>query len=809
MNTLVSDVRHGMRVLLRHPSHSAVILVVLAVAIGANSAIYTVAHETIFRPLPFRDPDHLVAVWEVDPTAAQPRQLTPPEDFEVMRHDSHSLESVAAIVAGSDIAFDIASQGEPQRVPGALVSAGFFSMLGVKPLLGRTFLPEEDNAGSDHVVVLSADLFGAKSGVDKSIMGNPIVLNGKSYTVVGVMPPGFHYPGQAQVWLPNPQQADLAMNLGFHFYPYFRVVARLDAGTTLKRAQTEMDVIARQLTQGSVRPSSTLRVLLVPLRTELYGDFRSALLVLLCAVGLVLLIACANVSNLLLARATTRQAEFALRMSLGASRSRLFGQLLTESLELALLGGVLGLLVSKLTLNWLTNIVPPAVPLPQALETDLGIVLFTFLVTISAAILFGFAPFFSVSQLHLTSNFKSRIPNISPRTARRARRVIVIAEIGLALVLFVAASLMMRTFWALTRADLGFNPQNVLTLTITLPGWKYKDSRAQAAFFHQALGRLKQVPGIAEVGLTTALPLQGEEMQTPFLSHEGAVTHGSQEFANVTAVSPDFFKALGVPLLSGRLFEERDDPNAPPVAIIDDFTAARLNKNAVGSQIAVEGSMEKPGWRTVVGVVKQVKQSLWNPDSGIVVYIPYSQSSIPLSSMRVVARKSQSGLNLESTIRREIWKVDRDQPITNVETMTQLVALLTSQQRFATILLGIFGSVAFFLAAIGVYGVMSFSVAQRSHEFGVRLAVGASHEHLLWLVIREGISASLWGVGLGLACYAIVARLLSTMLYGVAATDPLVLGGAMALLTAVGVFASYLPARRATRIDPLVALRYE
>jgi putative ABC transport system permease protein len=812
MGTFLSDLRHGMRLLLRNPGSSAVILIVLGIAIGANSAIYTVAHTTILHRLPFQDPDGLVAVWETDPTSAEPRQLMPPEDFETIEHESHAFKRMAAIVTGKDIAFDMVSHTEPERLPGALVSSDFFSLLGVKPILGRTFMPEENNAGSDQVVVLSAGLFKGQFSGDKSILGKAIALNGRSYTIVGIMPPGFAYPDGAQIWLPNPLQADMAMNLGFHFYPYFRVIARLSSGTTLRQAQTEMDVIAHQLSHRSITRGSGPSVAVVSLHKDLYGDFGPAVLVLLSAVGLVLLIACANVGNLLLARATARQREVAVRMALGASRSRLVRQLFTECALTALLGGALGLLLSRVTLSWLTGIVPSNVFVAQGVKTDGSILVFTFLTAVSAAILFGLAPALFVSQLHLTPNLQGLGSCFVRATTGRARRGIAIVEIALALVLLVAAILTIRTYWGLTKTDLGLNPQNVLTLKITLPGWKYQSPLAQAAFFDETIRQLKEVPGMAYIGLTTSLPLEGESMETPFMVNGATIQkHGSQEFANFAAVSPDFFKALGVPLISGRFFDEDDDNKAPEVAIVDDFAASHLwpDQNAVGKQIAVEGSPEKPVWRTVIGVVRRVRQSLRKTSSEIAIYVPYSQSSIPLSSMTVVSRKSEDTLNLVSGIRSAIWKVDRDQPITDVETMKQLISTLMSHERFATMLLGIFGGIAFFLAAIGVYGVMSFSVVQRCHEFGVRLAIGALPGDVVRLVIHEGIVTSLWGVGLGLVCYGVVARLLSSMLYGVKAIDPLVLGVAVAMLIVVGTLASYLPARRVTRLDPAMTLRHE
>ena len=572
-------------------------------------------------------------------------------------------------------------------------------------------------------------------------------------------------------------------------------------------------ITASHLVHAPLNGASDGRVILVPLQQDLYSDFSSAFLVLCCAVGAVLLIACANVANLLLARASARRKEIALRSALGASQARLIRQLFAENSCLALGAGLVGLILAKSVISML-KLAPSGIMDLRRLETDSHVLVFTFAVAALTVVLFGFAPALAVSKLRLSEELKGLHSRPSVNWVGlhiRVRRAIAVAEIALALGLLATATLLIKALWGLTRTDLNASTlQNVLTLRLTTPGWRYGTPQAQAAFCAAVSEQLKEIPGVTYVGVSSELPLSGEKMETPFVAR-GATIPTGEGLADSMLVSPDFFTALGIPLQAGRFFQDSDDHTGPPVAIIDDVTGWQLwgKENPLGKQIAVEGSPEKPSWRTIVGVVKHTKHSLAEAVPQLTIYLPTSQAGFPLSPVTVFLKLDERHAVPLSAIQHAIWTIDKGQPITNVQTLGDLVSALTSDERFSAELLVAFAAIAFLLAGTGVYGVISSIVSQRMHEFGVRFALGARPVEILCLVIRDGATLVVWGVALGLAGIAAASRLLSAMLYGVKPADALLLFGTVLALIAVVGLASYVPARRASQVDPCVILRYE
>jgi putative ABC transport system permease protein len=804
---LKHDLRYGARMLWKNPGFTAVAVVALALGIGANSAIFSVVNTVLLRPLPYREPERLVMVWEDNSKIGYPRDTPAAANYIDWRDQNQVFEGMAAT---ADLSLNLTGAGEPERFDGKRVSANFFSLLGVEPLHGRAFLPEEDVPGANKVVVLSHGLWQRRFGSDSGVVGRSITLNGEAYTVVGVMPPGFQFMSQdVAMWVPiafTPQQA---ANRGNH---YLRVVARLKPGVTVERAQAEMSTIAVRLQQQYPEQNTDLGVSVVSLHEEVVGNIRPALLVLLGAVGLVLLIACANVANLLLARAAVRQKEIALRTALGASRMRLVRQFLTESLLLAALGGVVGLLLAVWGMNLLKSFIPENISQVKAISVDAGVLHFTVGVTLLTGLVFGLAPALQASRFNLNETLKEGgRDTAAARGGNRIRGLLVVAEVAVSLVLLVGAGLLINSFLRLRSVDPGYRTDNLLTMGVVLPPQKYPDQARRAAFYTDMIRRVEALPGVRSAAVTNWIPLvmQGDSIGVT-VEGQPAPT-GKPHIIMTRVVSPRYFSTMGIQLLDGRVFEEgRDRADSPCVVVVAEAVARRYwpGDSALGKRVAPGRVEKEDDWCQVVGVVKDVKQVDLTAEPRPQMYLTYEQAGF-FAPRHLVVKTEGDPLALAGTVRKTVWEVDRDQPVSNVRTMEDVLSGSIARQRFSTLLLGVFAGLALVLAAVGIYGVMSYSMAQRTREIGIRMALGAQKRDVLKLAVAQGLKLVAVGVVIGLAGALALTRLMTSLLFGVSATDPATLVTISLILVAVALLASYIPARRAAKVDPLIALRYE
>ncbi|HSB12386.1 MAG TPA: ABC transporter permease [Blastocatellia bacterium] len=819
METLIQDVRYGSRLLIKRPGFTLVAVLALALGIGANSAIFSVVNGVVLQALPYKDPDRLMMVWNRRPLfqgqAGSPEFPVSAADFIDWRDRNRSFEQIAAFHTQP---MNLTASGEPESLGGVRASASLFPLLGVEAKLGRTFAPGEDQPGAGRVVLISYGLWERRFGSDPDIVGQQINLNDEPYTVIGVMPRGFQFPrkGELPAGFQFPRQADLYTPLAWtpaqaanRGRDYLAVVARLQPDVTVTQAQVEMDGIAEQLKQQYPQNNAKKEVFIVSLHQQAVGKVRAALLVLLGAVAFVLLIACANVANLLLARAASRQKEIAIRTALGASRIRIIRQMLTESVLLSLAGGVFGLLLSLWGIDVLLAISPSNLPRVDSISVDARVLAFTFVISLITGIVFGLAPAVQASKPDLGDALKEggRASSVGFRH-NRFRSVLIVSEVALALVLLVGAGLMIRSFVRLLNVDTGLDSNNVLTVDVGLPRGKFTGQQ-QVAFFQQTIERLQNLPGVESAGAVYPLPLSGAEEGMGFGIEGRQAPTGEAFNAGPRWVSPDYFKAMRISVVAGREFTDRDTSDAPRVVVINEAMSRRywLDEDPLGKRIAFDGTNAGPNWRQIIGVVRDVRHTSLDSAPKPEIYIPFPQ--FPSFFMTLVVRTTGDPLSLVGAIRGEVLAIDKNQPISNVHTMEQLVSDSVAQRRFNMLLLGVFGAVALVLSAVGIYGVMSYSVAQRTHELGVRMALGAQTSNLVALVVRQGMVLALFGVGVGLAAAFALTRLMSSLLYGVSTTDPLTYSLIGLLLAGVALLACYLPARRATKVDPMVALRYE
>lgn len=812
MKSLWQDLRYGGRKLLQTPGFTVVALLTLIFGIGANTAIFSVINAVLFRPLPFEQPDRLVQLWENDLSEGEDRNEASPANFLDWRQQSQSFAEMSAFVPRN---FNLTDENEPERVLGQRVSANLFTLLGTRAALGRTFNPDEGQAGSDGVVVLSYGLWQRRFGSESGILDRTLTLNGRSYKVIGVMPANIKFPPNTDLWVPLVFETSEATNRDRHF---LYVTGRLKSGVSMGQAQSEMSLIARNLAQQYPDSNSNRSVLVSSLHEEFVGELRPAMIVLLSAVGFVLLIACANVASLFLARAAARQREVAIRAALGASPLRLLRQMLTEGVLLSIIGGFLGLLLALAGVRALVAAIPGNLPIPNLDQVglDLRVLGFTLLVSVLTGILVGLAPAFQVSKPNFNETLKEGGRGTSDGVQRnRLRKVLVVSEVVLAMVLLVGAGLMIKSLFGLLRSDPGFNPNNVLTMQLMLTDTQYPESSQQAAFYQQVLQRVSTVPGVAAVGGVSNLPLGGTGMtSTIVIEDRPAPPPGEELEASYRVVSPDYFKALGIDLISGRQLTETDSDRAAPVVVVNEQLAHRYwpDENPIGKRMIVQRA--EIGDRTdvsreVVGVVRTYKHWGLAGRPQPEVYVPYLQTPFP--SMALVVR-SASGVppaSLTAAVRNEIHSVDKNLPVFNIRTMDKVVAESMVPQRLSTMLLGVFAVTAMMLAGIGIYGILSYFVTNSSHNIGIRMALGASPRNILKLVVRQGLSLTLVGIGIGALVAFAVMRLMKGLLVGVSTTDPLVFAGIALLLALVALMASFIPARRATKVDPLVVLRYE
>ncbi len=804
--------------LMKSPGFTFVAVLVLALGIGANSAIFSVVNAVLLKSLPYDHPERLALVWETNPKVQIGSDLLPVSagNFTDWRNQNESFESMS-LVSGAN--YNLTGTDKPEQLSGAQVSASFFKLLGVEPAAGRTFTEEEDRPDQNRVVVVSHSLWQSRWAGDPNIIGKTLMLDGNTYTIIAVMPKGFNYPKatdlpayfqlppQTELWTPIALTSRQISSRGNHNYG---VLARLKPEVSIERAQSEMTSVSQNIEQQYPQLAGW-GVKVVSLEEQSVGDIRLILLVLLGAVGFVLLIACANVANLLLARAASRQKEIAIRTALGASRLQIIRQLLTESLLLALVGGGLGMLIAVWGIDALLALSPGNLPRMDEVRVDGAVAGFTFAVSLLTGMIFGLAPAVQVSKANLNEFLKEGARGSTGGSrANRVRSLLVISEVALSLVLLIGAGLMIRSFMQLMNVSPGFNPQNVLTMQIFLPQTKYSRGADQAAFFKQVINRVEALPGVETVGAITHLPLSGMEESGNF----SIESRPSQSFdvgttADMRAISPNYFRSMGIPILRGRDFSETDGEQSVPVAIISESMASRFfpGEDPLGQRIKRGSSTAEFPWATIVGIAADVKHSALEKQSRPHLYFSYPQS--PFGYMALVVRASASPESLSVAAQSAVFAVDKDQPVVNVKTMEQYLSTAVAARRFNMTLLAAFAVVAMVLATVGIYGVISYTVTQRTHEIGIRMALGAAQRDVLKLVFGQAIRLAVIGVVIGVAAAFALTRVMSSLLFGVTATDPLTFVAIPLLLAGVALGACFVPARRATKVDPMVALRYE
>jgi putative ABC transport system permease protein len=815
LETTRHDLRYAWRVLGKSPGFTLVAVLTLALGIGASTAIFSVVNGVLLRPLPFEAPERLVMVWgDLYREGLNQMNASAPEFFDYK--DAQVFEQLAAYHWQG---FNFTGGDQPVRINGAKVTASFFPLLGVPPELGRTFSAEEDQPGAGQAVVISHRLWQQRFGADPNVIGHTVQLDGKPFTLIGVMPKGFEYPSQyINAWTPLAFTADdlKASERGSHGLD---VIARLKSGVTVEQAQAEMNLLARRIAeQYKDDYPKGFGLHLVSLHEQTVGDIRPALMVLLGAVGFVLLTACANVANLLLARATTRRREMALRAALGASRGRLVRQLLTESVLLALAGGALGLLLSFWAVKALLAIAPGDIPRFREVGIDSRALLFTLLISVMTGLLFGLAPALQSSLLNLNEALKTGGQSVGDGArGNRLRRLLVVAEVALALTLSIGAGLMIKSFIGLNQVNPGFDAADTLSARIVLTPEKYAEPERKRAFFDQLIERIKALPGVRSSAVVSALPLSGYSNDRGFIIEGRQGMQGApgdvQPTSDYVVVSTNYFQAMGIPILRGRALQEGDNAGELSVVINESFARKFFaSAEALGQRIKLGGRQSPFPWLTIVGVAGDVRHR--GLDKGVKpeMYVPYRQARLPawpVGSMYLVVRGAGQPEALAAAVREQVQAIDPDQPLANIETMSERLGESISERRFSTLLMGVFAGAALLLAVVGLYGVMSYSVTERTREFGIRMALGAQPGDVLRLIIIEGGRVALLGVIAGVLASLMLTRGMASLLYGVSATDPLTFAGVAVLLIVVSLVACYLPARRATRVDPMIALRYE
>ncbi|HEY7910575.1 MAG TPA: ABC transporter permease [Blastocatellia bacterium] len=804
MESLIQDLRYALRVLIKKPGFTAVAVITLALGIGANSAIFSVVNAVLLRSLPYEDGDRLVWIWGTQPQLD--KAPVAPANFLDIKEQNEVFDNVAAFRGQSGA---LTGQYEPERVRVAAVSADFFSLFKVLPLLGRVFNNQDEQSGNTQVIILSHALWQRRFGSNPGILDQKLTLNDRPYSVIGVAPAEFQYPTYADLWIPLVFDAKEKSIRDTHS---LSAVGRLKPGASIEQGQANIGLIAATLEQNYPRTNTGIGMRIVPLKEQITGSIQTQLLIIFAAVGFVLLIACANVANLMLARAASRQKEMAIRTALGAASSRLARLLLTESVVLAVVGGVLGLLLAYWGTQLLVSASPTHIPRVKEIAVDLRVLGFTILLSFLTGILFGITPALQARRTDLNETLKEGGRSSSQGLGGyRMRKIFVVSQMALALVLLISAGLMIKSFLKLQQVDLGFNERNLLTMQVTLPRSKYNDGQTRAAFFQRAVDRIKALPGVEGAGAITNLPLSGANDSTSFII-EGREPSpdGKAPLTEYRSITPDYFRAMGIGLVKGRFFDETDQPNTSKVAIINESLARRFfgDQEPIGQRIGLSGP---PDWREIVGVVRDVRH--YGPDNEPKpeTYVPYNQnqaSYLQYGSMALVIR-GENPSNLVSGVRGEILAVDSSQPVYNAKSMEQVVADSVAQRRLDTLLLALLAAVALLLAAVGTYSVMAYTVAQRTHEMGVRMALGAQPRDVIKLVLGQALSLALIGVTIGLGAAFGLMRFVSGLLYGVSLADPVIYIGLALLLGAVAILASYFPARRATRVDPLSALRSE
>jgi len=812
METLWQDLRYGVRTLVRKPGVTAVAVVALALGIGANTAMFSIVGTLLLRPLPFKNLDRLVMVWGTLPQSGN-RFDASPADFLDWRNEQQVFERLAAYQWWD---CNLTGAGEPERVPGCLITQNFFPALGVGAWRGRTFLPEEEQPGRDNVVLLSQEFWQRRFAADPNVVGQTIALNGRNYTVVGVMSAEFEWPTGVEVWAPLALTNEAKRDREQH---YLQIMGRIRPGLTQAHAQAEMEIITRRLAESYPRTNASRGVKLVRLPGYAADDFaRPFLLILMGAVVFVLLIACANVANLQLARATSRQKEIAIRAALGATRWRVMRQLLTESLLLALMGAALGLLLAMWGVDLGKSYIPPDIVRFVAGLKQAGIdgrsLGYTLLIALLTGIVSGLAPALQTSKPDLNETLKA-----GGRDAGAGRHplrsVLVVAEVALALVLLVGTGLMVKGFARqLSNQKQGFDPTHLLTLNVALPESKYRTTRERVDFYERALERIKAQSGVEAAAAISHLPASNG-WDHEFFSIEGraALSPAEMPLGDFEVVSPDYFRTLRIPLVKGREFTAQDGESATPVAIISESLARRFwpERDPLGQRLRLEQLNADQAWLTIVGVIGDVKQFIFDREPRLMIYQPYAQA--PSGAMNygvsLAVRASGDPLSLAKAVREQIRSVDRDQPLTQVKTMEHLIREHLAPISLSASYMAVFAAIALVLSAVGVYSVMAYSVTQRTHEIGIRMALGAQASDVLRMIVGQSFKLAFMGLAIGLPISFTLTKVMSSLLVGVIALDLSTFAGFSLLLVAVALLSGYLPARKAAQVDPMIALRYE
>jgi putative ABC transport system permease protein len=802
MESLIKDIHYGVRMLTRNPAFTVVAVIALALGIGANAAIFSVVNAVLLRPLPYDDPDRLMMIRETK-LPQFPEFSVSPGNFLDWQKQNTVFEPLVAI---QNAAFNLIEAGEPERLQGQRVTDGFLAMLGAQPVLGRGFLPEEDQPGHNNVVILSHGLWQRRFGGDPNILDRAITLNGQSYNIIGVMPPSFRFGGRAtELWTPMGFTAQQAQQHGAH---YVSAIGRLKPRVTVEQARAEMSAIAERLAGQYPDANAGWNVKVMPMLEYAVRSIKLALYVILAAVGFVLLIACANVANLLLARAASRQKEIAIRTALGAGRWRIVRQLLTESVLLSLIGGAVGLLLAVWGKDLLLSLAPEDLPRVREASLDGWVLAFTAGITLLTGLIFGLVPALQASKPNLNETLKDAGRGSTEGGRRHlVRSVLVVLEVATALVLLVGAGLMIKSFLRLQNVDPGFNPNNALTAKIALPQKKYPETDQRAAFYKQLLEKVAALPGVQAAGAACVLPLDDDYVLGFEIQGRPPYPAGDEPSTNYYSVTPDYFAAMGIPLLRGRLFNEHDTKDSLRVAVISEAMAKKFfpDEDPIGKHIHVTNGPVV--YREIVGIVGDVKQYGLDQETPVETYEPFNQQ--PFGSMALVVRTTGDPTSLSGAIRSEVLSLDKEQPVSSIKPLAQLVSASIAQQRFAMLLLGVFAAVAMVLASVGIYGVMSYSVTQRTHEIGIRMALGAGQRDVLRLVVGHGMLLTLIGVAIGLGIAFLLTHVMAALLFGVSATDLTTFVVFSVSLTAVALVACLVPARRALKVDPMVALRYE
>jgi putative ABC transport system permease protein len=814
MTNLAQDLKYALRVLRKSPGFTAAAILVLALGIGANTAIFSVVNAVLLRPLPFQDSSRLVQIWHVPPPKNFPGMTTfsvSAANYVDWQQQNHAFERMAIYSFSS---FNFTAGDQPEAIQGAGVSPDFFSTLRSQPILGRTFAPEEDQPGHSHVILLSHAIWKSHFAADQNIVGQNIALDGQSYTVVGVMGPDFRFPDWAKVWTPMAWTDAQRQVRGEHHY---LVIGRLKPGVQLPQAQAEMNTISSRLQQQYPEDDKGWGAVLIPLREQIVGDVRPALLILLGAVAFVLLIACANVANLTLAKTFARRKEIAIRASLGASRGRVLQQVLAESVLLALAGGALGLLFAHAGTSIITNFLADSLPRSTEIGLDGWVLAFTLVVSLLTGIAAGLVPALRLTKPDVNEALKQGGRTGSDSAGSRIRSLLVVSEVALSLVLLIGAGLMIRSLSLLRSLNPGFDPSNVVTMTVVVPRTKFSSPLQQVQFFDSALTRVQALPGVDSAGVIDDLPLNGYGSHQPIAIEGRPVTQMSEQpEVDVRLISPGYTHALHVPLRRGREFNAADTADRQPVVLISETLAQRFwpNEDPIGKHVTMTFSFGKP--REIIGIVGDVKQDGLDVSApAATLYEPLSQLSVPSIGswgsfpMSLVVRATSRPTSLVTAVTNAIHEVDPQTPVVEVATMDEIMTNSVAQRRFNMLLFAAFAGLALLLAAVGIYSVLAYAVRRRGREIGIRMALGAQISDVLRMVVIEGMTPTLIGMVIGVAGALALGRVLSTLIYGVQATDPLTFVGVSAILAAVALLASLIPAYRATRVEPVKALREE